>query len=139
MARLKPVLRKVIVLGKLPTVPIDKTEFQARLERHHIPAVTAEKIAQEAVLEAELWNNCGEAGAWATREIRRLRLALDEVEDRSKRHWQELSALREAIQGGPSPMCRDCADENGTCPYSGYPCDPQEEALARVKEMREKR
>lgn len=21
-------------------------------------------------------------------------------------------------------MCRDCADENGTCPHSGMPCDP---------------
>lgn len=20
-------------------------------------------------------------------------------------------------------MCRDCADENGTCPHSGIPCD----------------
>jgi len=23
----------------------------------------------------------------------------------------------------PQPMCRDCADENGTCPTTGFPCD----------------
>lgn len=31
----------------------------------------------------------------------------------------------------PSPMCRDCADENGTCPNSrseARPCDPHEAA-----------
>jgi len=23
------------------------------------------------------------------------------------------------------PMCRDCADNNGMCPHSGEPCDPE--------------
>lgn len=27
----------------------------------------------------------------------------------------------------PSPMCRDCADNDGTCPsFSGRPCDPED-------------
>lgn len=27
-------------------------------------------------------------------------------------------------------MCRGCADENGTCPTSGLPCDPGEASTA---------
>lgn len=33
-----------------------------------------------------------------------------------------LNAL-EILDRRPRPMCRDCADENGTCPSSGLPCD----------------
>ena len=29
----------------------------------------------------------------------------------------------EILNRRPRPMCRDCADENGTCPGSGLPCD----------------
>lgn len=29
----------------------------------------------------------------------------------------------EVLNRRPRPMCRDCADENGTCPGSGLPCD----------------
>lgn len=29
----------------------------------------------------------------------------------------------EILNRRPRPMCRDCADENGTCPSSGLPCD----------------
>lgn len=41
----------------------------------------------------------------------------------------EREALRIAIDAlailsrRPRPMCRDCADENGTCPGTGLPCD----------------
>lgn len=36
----------------------------------------------------------------------------------------------------PAPFCRDCADENGTCPNSGYPCEPKEatEVYSKAKE-----
>lgn len=33
----------------------------------------------------------------------------------------------------PGPICRDCADENGTCPSTGKPCDPYEAALDRLR------
>lgn len=42
---------------------------------------------------------------------------------------QRDAALRVAIDAleildrRPRPLCRDCADENGTCPTSGLPCD----------------
>jgi hypothetical protein len=28
--------------------------------------------------------------------------------------------------------CRDCADENGTCPHSGLPCDGSDKAIRHV-------
>jgi hypothetical protein len=34
---------------------------------------------------------------------------------------------------GPTPMCRDCADEDGTCPASGEPCDPTEQVIWRYR------
>lgn len=43
-----------------------------------------------------------------------------------------LSAMREQekefqrFQNGKEMFCRDCADNNGICPYDGKPCDPDE-------------
>ena len=33
----------------------------------------------------------------------------------------------------PSPFCRDCADNDGTCPSDGLPCDPHDRALLLLK------
>ena len=40
--------------------------------------------------------------------------------------WQPIATAIDALEilnRRPRPMCRDCADENGTCPSSGLPCD----------------
>lgn len=50
---------------------------------------------------------------------------IDDAEGRARKHWQAFRDLRTEIIGG-GPMCRDCADENGRCPHSGRPCDPDE-------------
>ena len=34
----------------------------------------------------------------------------------------------------PAPMCRDCADNDGTCEHTGLPCDPFERALLRLRQ-----
>lgn len=56
---------------------------------------------------------------------------LDEVEARARKHWQEFRDLRLDIIGH-GPMCRDCADENGRCPSSGQPCDPDEAVQEKI-------
>lgn len=51
--------------------------------------------------------------------------------------WKNLQALWLALDGGPQPRCRDCADHDGTCPNDrDLPCDPQERALEQVKRLR---
>lgn len=50
--------------------------------------------------------------------------------------WGKLSALREALDGGPSPMCRDCADGNGTCENDGLPCDPHQRSIEQIRRLR---
>ncbi len=42
---------------------------------------------------------------------------------------QAVKAIRELRK--PGPFCRDCADNDGTCPGTGRPCDP-DEAIARA-------
>jgi hypothetical protein len=49
---------------------------------------------------------------------------------------QNCLALWEALEGGASPRCRDCADFNGRCQGNGLACDPQKRALERIKNLR---
>jgi hypothetical protein len=49
---------------------------------------------------------------------------------------QNCLAMWEALEGGPSPMCRDCADFNGRCQGNGPACEPQERAMERIKHLR---
>jgi hypothetical protein len=49
---------------------------------------------------------------------------------------QNCLALWEALEGGASPRCRDCADFDGRCQGNGPACDPQERALERIKALR---
>lgn len=49
---------------------------------------------------------------------------------------QQLLALWEALDGGPKPRCRDCADHAGRCPGDNLPCDPQERALEQIATLR---
>jgi hypothetical protein len=49
---------------------------------------------------------------------------------------QNCLALWEALEGGASPRCRDCADFNGRCQGNGPACEPQERALERIKALR---
>jgi hypothetical protein len=49
---------------------------------------------------------------------------------------QNNMALWEALNGGASPQCRDCADFNGRCQGKGEFCDPQERALDQIKRLR---
>lgn len=60
---------------------------------------------------------------------------LDEVETRVRKHWQAYRDLRLDIIGH-GPMCRDCADENGRCPHSGQPCDPDEAVKEQIAKWR---
>jgi hypothetical protein len=79
-------------------------------------------------------------------QLRELATKVSEIEasediDFKKLHresWSKLLALWEALDGGPSPMCRDCADSFGTCPTSKMPCDPQERALLQIRKLQEK-
>lgn len=50
--------------------------------------------------------------------------------------WERLTALWEALDGGPIPACRDCADTDGICPNSGLPCDPQDRALEQIRRLK---
>ncbi|MBO9589585.1 hypothetical protein [Devosia sp.] len=61
--------------------------------------------------------------------------ALKETGERAAKNWRDFRDLRIEITGD-GPMCRDCADENGRCPHSGQPCDPDEaveEQIAKWK------
>jgi len=48
----------------------------------------------------------------------------------NKLSHDEIRALPDRIEREikPIPMCRDCADNNGRCPYSGELCDSKERA-----------
>lgn len=48
----------------------------------------------------------------------------------------DLKQLWEALEGGPKPRCRDCADSDGNCPSDGLPCEPHDRALERIKRLR---
>lgn len=53
------------------------------------------------------------------------------------RHFQKLQALWLALDDGPQPRCRDCADHDGQCPNDDdLPCDPQERALEQIRRLR---
>lgn len=54
----------------------------------------------------------------------------------TSRDAKDLRALWLALNGGPKPLCRDCADEHGTCPGDKLPCDPQERALKQIADLR---
>ncbi|WP_024516778.1 hypothetical protein [Bradyrhizobium sp. Tv2a-2] len=60
----------------------------------------------------------------------------DDLAGKLRAAHQDKLKLWEAIAGGPEPRCRDCADFNGKCQGNGLPCDPQERALERVKQLR---
>jgi hypothetical protein len=56
--------------------------------------------------------------------------------EQQRGYW--FKAWRVIIDGviGPRPMCRDCADEAGTCPTrDGLPCDPSEEVVERFRRL----
>lgn len=59
-----------------------------------------------------------------------------EREARHLKTWKDLQALWLALDGGPRPRCRDCADFDGRCQGNGLPCDPQERALEQIKQLR---
>lgn len=53
------------------------------------------------------------------------------------RQWhKDVQELWTALEGGPTPRCRDCADSDGTCLADKMPCNPQERALERIKRLR---
>ena len=74
-------------------------------------------------------------------EVQRLTRERDAANSRAKGNWKHLSRLWDLAKGydpdddEEGPRCRDCADENGRCPHSGFPCDPQEEAEERIRKM----
>jgi hypothetical protein len=49
---------------------------------------------------------------------------------------KQLLALWTALDGGPRPRCRDCADYNGRCPSDNLPCEPQDRALEQIENLR---
>jgi hypothetical protein len=61
---------------------------------------------------------------------------IEALETALKVSHQNCLALWEALEGGASPRCRDCADFNGRCQGNGPACDPQERALERIKALR---
>ena len=62
------------------------------------------------------------------------------AEKRSKENWTRVRRLWDLAKGWDpddgeeGPFCRDCADEDGRCPNSGFPCDPQAEAEERISQ-----
>ena len=74
-------------------------------------------------------------------EVECLTRERDAANSRAKGNWKHLSRLWDLAKGydpdddEEGPRCRDCADENGRCPHSGFPCDPQEEAEERIRKM----
>lgn len=48
---------------------------------------------------------------------------------------KQLLALWTALDGGPKPRCRDCADYNGKCPSDNLPCEPQDRALEQIANL----
>ncbi len=48
---------------------------------------------------------------------------------------KQLLALWTALDGGPKPRCRDCADYNGRCPSDNLPCEPQDRALEQIANL----
>lgn len=58
-----------------------------------------------------------------------------EVKDRWHSEWRKI--VDAVLEPHKHPMCRDCADENGTCPSSGLPCDPTEEVIEVFKRLKQ--
>lgn len=60
---------------------------------------------------------------------------VDKANERANKNWRDFRDLRRSIIGD-GPMCRDCADENGRCPHSDQPCDPDEAVKEKLAAWR---
>ena len=65
-----------------------------------------------------------------------MRDEIDSLRALLRKSHQNCLAMWEALEGGPSPRCRDCADFNGRCQGKGKACDPQERAMEQIKLLR---
>jgi hypothetical protein len=74
---------------------------------------------------------------WNTRDLP-LPSTPDDAKAVHLKTWQNLRALWLALDDGPKPRCRDCADFDGRCQGDGLPCDPQERALEQITRLRER-
>lgn len=72
----------------------------------------------------------------AERESGKLTQALlDDTRRANNSLREEIAALKHSVISAayqPRPMCRDCADRDGTC-HDGSPCDPLADALLRIR------
>jgi hypothetical protein len=66
----------------------------------------------------------------------------EEAAARAERNWKNMQRLWDLARGDDPddllddrPRCRDCADEDGTCPHSGFACDPQTGAEQRIRAL----
>ena len=112
-------------------------EENAREAADRIEALTSELAEREKELAAQIAGHA-ETARQSTENLMRANTAqakIDEAEARSRKHWQMFRDLREAIIG-TGPMCRDCADEDGRCPYSKRPCDPDAAAAEQIVEWK---
>jgi hypothetical protein len=84
------------------------------------------------------WGSDADAIEEAADIIDRITRERDEARDSRRDTWRKLLRLWDIAEGydpdddDDGPRCRDCADEDGTCPNSGLPCDPQEAAEKRI-------
>lgn len=60
-------------MERLPSKPFDLDERKRALLQIGFSPEAVERTVQEAAYETELWNNAGDAGAWAGRKIRDLK------------------------------------------------------------------
>lgn len=97
----------------------DEAEFRALSLEEEVKRLTAERDAASA--DAYKANKAADA----------INAALKETGERAAKNWRDFRDLRIEITGD-GPMCRDCADENGRCPHSGQPCDPDEAVKEQI-------
>ncbi len=103
-----------------------------------------EALAEDHQEAADGWAHFTEAGhARAAAMLRALAARVEALTfnlEAARRDGRDLRVLWAVARGedpedrDDGPRCRDCADADGRCPVSGRPCDPQEEAIERIKE-----
>lgn len=77
--------------------------------------------------------------SWQKKALRKSSALI--TDDEIKQLRAENERLREIKQKfiqaalGPSPMCRECADNDSTCPHDKLPCDVLERAFAKLAEL----
>jgi hypothetical protein len=94
-------------------------------------------MGEAGELDDKFWPKPSLTFYYAFRMGRRsLHPQLQQAESRIKELHTQRKQIWELLWD-KEPFCRDCADENGTCPSTNEPCDPHERAVFKIKTLQQ--